>query len=103
MRRPPDLPADVYRELLALPEQAERLGWAVIHPRPRLERHVRWLFLRLCPHDAGRPWGYARIARAEEVSEPRTVQCPVAALAELVGIDLPDLPPGRPAKVPGQL
>ena len=66
--------------------------------RPNLERHVLWLFLRICPQDdVGRPWGWKKIAVAEKVSLT-TVRNAVLALSHEVGITPPDLRAGRPAE-----
>lgn len=66
--------------------------------QPELRRHVSWLFLHICPQDdVGRPWGWKKIAVAEKVSLT-TVRNAVLALSHEVGITLPDLRAGRPAR-----
>ena len=47
--QPDELPAEVLRQLLALPDKARLAGCEVTDTSYELERHVRWLFLRLCP------------------------------------------------------
>jgi hypothetical protein len=69
-----------------------------IYRRRELLRHVRWLYLRVCPQsDIGRPYGWKKIADAEHAAI-RTVSEPVKSMALLLELELPTIPRGRPKK-----
>ena len=91
------LPIDLDVQLRGLLRQAEALHWSVQDVRHELERQVRWLFLRICPQPE-RPRGFAAIANADDADE-RTVRRIVQGLAEELGIELPEIPPGRPRSI----
>ena len=68
--------------------------------RTELERHSRWLFLRVCPQKPGaNPLGWAAIAK-RECAAVRTIRQAVEGLANAIGIALPRLTEGRPRKYP---
>jgi hypothetical protein len=102
LRRASQLPPDVLRQLRVLPGEARKLGWEISDQPSELPKHVRWLFLRLCPHPET-PWGYSRIAAAEIGDDKaalfvdkRMVRRTVISLAKAIGVELPPLSPGRP-------
>jgi len=99
-----DPPKDVEKRMLAQwREQREQIrrdylkrGYICQDAEPEIDRHMRWLYLRICSHEgADHGWGWHRIAKVESVS-PSTVRNAVLALADEMGIVLSNLPPGRP-------
>jgi len=78
----------------------EYLGRGYVRRRtqPDLARHVEWLYLRICPQaHTGCPLSWGAIAKPEHVGVT-TVTRVVKALAPEMGIELPQLPAGRPSK-----
>lgn len=70
----------------------------VIDTEPALDRHIHWLYLRICPQpDIGRPWGADMIAKREDPSR-RTVRDAIRSLARELGLTLLPLPPGKPRR-----
>jgi len=75
----------------------KRPDWGRQDTRPELRRHIRWLYLRICPQpDTGRPLSWGSIARREHIGVT-TVTRVVKALAGEMGIDLPKVAAGRPS------
>lgn len=99
------LPTPVRDQLAALPGQARAAGWILADRRHGLDRHLGWLFLRLCPQPE-QPWSPARIARDEhekygvQLGE-RVVRRATDELAESLRIGLPRLASGRPRRARG--
>jgi hypothetical protein len=63
----------------------------VIDTEPALDRHIHWLYLRICPQkDFGRPLGWDAIAQRENVTI-KTVKKFVLPLAHDLGLSLPRL------------
>jgi len=74
-------------------------GYRLRDAEPALSRHIHWLYLHICPQpDIGRPWGWQKIADTFGIPSKTSVRNPVLALAREMGITLPDLPPGQPAR-----
>ncbi len=103
---PFDDPAEIERRILeAAREQMASTraayldsGYFLKHAEPELKRHIRWLYLRICPEeDSGLPASWGAIARREGVGVT-TVTRVVTALAREMGVSLPSLPPGRRPK-----
>lgn len=99
------LPAAVRDQLTALPEKARAAGWILVDRRHSLDRHLGWLFLRLCPHP-DQPWSPARIVKDEQEQygvqlNERAVRSATDELAESLRIELPRLRPGRPRRARG--
>lgn len=73
-----------------------RVGWERVDTKPELERHLRWLYLRICPRpERGRPLSWHAIASREGVGVT-TITKVVKQLAQEMVLDLPKVPPGRP-------
>ncbi len=94
---PDQLPAEVRERLWDLPGKAENMGFELGDLPHGVKKHVRWLFLRLCPQPE-HPLGCTLIARREdrEWTDVGMIRRRVAALAREMRIDLPSIPPGRP-------
>jgi hypothetical protein len=82
-----------------------RAGFVPEKVQPSLAVHIHWLYLAICPQpDAGKPLGWTEITRFKdwgpgyEYLSSSAIQKAVEPLAEELGIDLPDLEPGRPSK-----
>ena len=86
--RAEDLPADVLRQLRALPEKARRAGWELIDTSYELKRHVRWLFLRLCPQPK-EPLSVKEVLELDSYADERTLRRTVSKLAKLLQIEMP--------------
>ena len=86
--QPNQLPADVLRQLRALPEKARRAGWEFNDTSYELERHVRWLFLRLCPQPK-EPLSLKEVLEGDAYADERTLRRTVAKLAKLLQIEMP--------------
>ena len=99
--RAADLPISLREQLARMPAEADRLGWDLTDAKHAGKRHVRWLFLRLCPQPH-HPWSAQQIAAAETAAgaftHERTVQDATRTLADFTDVTLPLLPPGRPRK-----
>lgn len=81
--------------------QYAEVGYILQDSEPALARHVRWLYLRICPQEGvGRPLGWSAIVRYKdwdiEWLTPSGVQKAVDPLAAELGIILPPLKAGRP-------
>ena len=86
---------EMKKQWLAIIDRYIQAGLIVRDVEPRIAKHLRWLFLRLCPQpDIGRPWGWGKIAAAEGENSLHTVRNAVIPLAKEMGITLPTLPPG---------
>ena len=88
--RQPAQPAPrlVLRQLRALPEKARRAGWEFNDTPHELERHVRWLFLRLCPQPK-EPLSVKEVLEGDAYADERTLRRTVAKLAKLLQIEMP--------------
>ena len=86
--QPNQLPAEVLRQLRALPEKARRAGWELNDTSHELERHVRWLFLRLCPQPK-EPLSVKEVLELDNYADERTLRRTVAKLAKLLQIEMP--------------
>ena len=85
---PKQLPAEVHRQLLELPDKAERAGWELSDTSYELERHVRWLFLRLCPQPK-EPLSVKEVLELDNYEDERTLRRTVTKLARLLQIEMP--------------
>ncbi len=85
---PNQLPAEVRRQLLALPDKARLAGCEVTDTSYELERHVRWLFLRLCPQPQ-EPLSVREVLELDSYADERTLRRTVADLAKLLQIEMP--------------
>lgn len=75
----------------------EGRDWTRRDSRPELARHVRWLYLRICPkRRGGRVRSWHEIAKDDQFAVT-TVTSTVKSLASEMGIWLPNVPRGRPA------
>lgn len=74
------------------------VGLERANPRSELNRHVRWLYLAICPdpHNAGWPLTNDKIAERESVVEETTVSKAVNNLARMLKIQLKRPPGPRP-------
>ena len=86
--QPDELPAEVRRQLLALPDKARRAGWELSDTSYELERHVRWLFLRLCPQPK-EPRSVKEVLELDNYEDERTLRRTVADLAKRLQIEMP--------------
>ena len=86
--RPDELPAEVIRQLLALPKKARRAGWELTDTSYELERHVKWLFLRLCPQPK-EPLTVREVLELDRYADERTLRRTVADLARRLQIEMP--------------
>ena len=86
--RAEDLPADVLRQLRALPDKARRAGWELNDTSYELKRHVKWLFLRLCPQPK-EPLSVKEVLELDSYEDERTLRRTVAKLAKLLQIEMP--------------
>ena len=86
--QPDELPAEVRRQLLALPDKARRAGWELSDTSYELERHVKWLFLRLCPQPK-EPLSVKEVLELDNYEDERTLRRTVADLAKRLQIEMP--------------
>ena len=76
----------------------------LIPHRSGLAKHVRWLYLKICPQrDTELPLSWSELYKAAEAETPpvrshSTVEDAVYKLADDLGIELPQPPRGRPRK-----
>ncbi|MGB2695642.1 MAG: hypothetical protein WBD55_10720 [Dehalococcoidia bacterium] len=76
-------------------EMEQNPEWVKVDTRPELDKHLLWLYERICPQDNGQPWGWRKIAREASASH-LTVRNAVLPLAKTLCIELPALRGGRP-------
>ena len=86
--QPDELPAEVRRQLLALPDKARRAGWELTDTSYGLDRHVKWLFLRLCPQSK-EPLSVKEVLELDSYEDERTLRRTVTKLARLLQIEMP--------------
>ena len=86
--QPDQLPTEVRRQLRELPDKAERAGWELTDTSYELERHVKWLFLRLCPQPK-EPRSVKEVLELDDYEDERTLRRTVTKLATLLQIEMP--------------